>query len=75
MRILQALAASVGRREPDIPPDNSAKECRPLDVREEHGGLTLYGTCSLCGAAITLWPATEGRCPRCRARVDHLCGD
>ena len=69
MRILKALAASIGRREPDIPPDNSEKECRPLDVRAEHGGLTLYG------AAIELWPATEGRCPRCRARVDHLCGD
>lgn len=54
--------------------DNHDKECVPLNQRIKHGGLTLVGTCSLCGNEIELWPYMETYCHRCLAKVDHSAG-
>lgn len=54
--------------------DNHDKTCVPLNQRVKHGGLTLVGTCSLCGAEIELYPCTETYCSRCLATVDHSAG-
>lgn len=62
----------LGRHEPKQPPDNSGRKCHALDRKVEYGGLVLVGTCSLCGAEIELFPATDRRCQRCLAKVEHL---
>lgn len=49
--------------------DNRKKTCTPLDHRVEDFGFSYVGTCSLCGAKLSLWPAFDKRCPRCRAKV------
>ena len=54
--------------------DNHGTTCVPLDQHIKHGGLTLVGSCSLCGAEIELWPCTETYCSYCLATVDHGAG-
>lgn len=51
--------------------DNHGKTCVPLRQRVKHGGLTLVGSCSLCGKEVELWPCTDAYCPRCLAIIDH----
>ena len=51
--------------------DNTGKVCHPLRQSSEDGGLSLTGTCSLCGRKLSLWPYADRTCSWCGATVEH----